>query len=100
MGETPPLDHPWSSTVWVVDRVEPPFAVLVARSATVDVLVSDLPLGVAEGDILQGRAGPVWHDARRHRLAELEERMRRLMAPGPRGEHGAPHPNSGQERDK
>lgn len=63
---------------WVVDRVEPPFAVLVDDAGrSLDVPLAHLPQGVGPGDRLAGPRGPRLEgpEPRRARLAGRLERL-------------------------
>lgn len=83
--------------LWVVDRVEGSIAVLIrdGDERTEDVSVRALPAGSREGSLLRvpeldGR--PDWmaavpdEDARRARLREAEEALRRLRRRDPGGD--------------
>ncbi|MCB9545827.1 MAG: DUF3006 domain-containing protein [Myxococcales bacterium] len=65
--------------MWVVDRIEGSFAVIVADGLedTFDVPLAALPPGVQEGDVLLLGADPA---ATAHRRADVEARLRALSA--------------------
>lgn len=72
--------RPLVTTPWTLDRIEPPYAVLISpEGRSVDVPLAALAPGAREGDVLEG----TWlrPDARRRhaRLASLAGRMTRLM---------------------
>lgn len=84
--------------IWVLDRVEPPVAVLIADDdeRQVDVPLERLPAGVGAGAVLRvpvtdtGR--PLWEAAtadeelRRARLREAEAALARLRRRDPGGD--------------
>ena len=75
---------------WMLDRVEPPWAVLIhADGTTLEVPVTELPPGVREGDVLASPLGPVDRAATRSRRARNADRLRRLTR------RQAPTPGSG-----
>lgn len=65
---------------WTVDRLEPPWAVLVPdEGETVEVLITTLPEGTREGDRLAGVAGPRINDGGAA-AAQVAQRVARLTA--------------------
>ena len=83
--------------IWVVDRVNPPLAVLAADDDeyAVDVPLARLPAGVREGSVLRvphsGRepqwdAAEVDEELRRARLHEAEAALERLRRRDPGGD--------------
>ena len=86
-----------ATRIWVVDRVEPPVAVLVADDdeRQVDVPLSRLPTGARAGAVLrvpEADDGPDWEAARvdeelrRARLQEAEAALERLRRRDPGGD--------------
>ena len=83
--------------IWVVDRVEPPMAVVVADDdeRQVDVPLAGLPAGARAGAVLrvpETDEGPDWEAARvdeelrRARLQEAEAALDRLRRRDPGGD--------------
>ena len=83
--------------IWVVDRVEPPVAVLIADDdeRQVDVPLRQLPDGIRPGSVLRvpvTDTGPLWEAAtayeelRRARLREAEAALARLRRRDPGGD--------------
>ena len=83
--------------IWVVDRIESGIAVLVRDDDALseDVPMAVLPPGVTEGIVLrvpEVRGQPTWRssvvdgDARRERLGEMEEVLKRLRNRDPGGD--------------
>lgn len=67
----------WS---WSFDRVEPPYAVMIAaQGLEVDVLISTLPRGARPGDMLLTPWGPVLGDREAERAA-LHDRLSKIVA--------------------
>lgn len=86
-----------ATRIWVVDRVEPPVAVVVADDddRQVDVPLARLPAGVRAGAVLrvpQEDDVPAWEAARvdeelrRARLQEAEAALQRLRRRDPGGD--------------
>jgi hypothetical protein len=84
-------------SVWVVDRVEGRFAVLIedGTGAVLRVERGDLPESAREGDVLRvplGPAGPDWRQAAadesltRERLEEARAHLERLRRRDPGGD--------------
>ena len=83
--------------IWVVDRVEPPVAVVVADDdeRQVDVPLASLPAGVRAGAVLrvpEEDKAPLWEaakvdeDLRRVRMREAEAALDRLRRRDPGGD--------------
>ncbi len=83
--------------IWVVDRVEPPVAVVVADDdeRQVDVPLASLPAGVRAGTVLrvpEEDEAPLWEAAkvdeelRRVRMREAEAALDRLRRRDPGGD--------------
>lgn len=83
--------------IWVVDRVEPPVAVLIADDdeRQMDVPLRRLPAGLQSGAVLRvpmSDTGPHWEGAtadeelRRARLREAEAALARLRRRDPGGD--------------
>ena len=90
-GENP------ATRIWVLDRVEPPVAVLIADDdeGQVDVPLRRLPAGLQAGAVLRvpvTDTGPLWEAAtadeelRRARLREAEAALARLRRRDPGGD--------------
>lgn len=58
--------------MWIVDRIEGPFAIISAEGLedTFDVPLAALPAGVQEGDVLILGADPQATEARRQRITD------------------------------
>jgi len=86
-----------SERIWVVDRVETGFAVLVAddNQQTIDVPVNLLPQRAKEGSVLlvpEQVGGPAWsssrldEERRKYRLREAEAALSELRKRDPGGD--------------
>lgn len=85
----PPAATPAAPAGYDLDRIEPPYAVLIdPTGATHDVPLAALPPGVRPGDRLATLRGPVIAD-REARAARLAARLARLASPDRVG-HGEP----------
>ncbi len=70
---------------WMLDRVEPPWAVLIHQDGTVlEVAIDELPPGIREGDVLESPRGPVDRVQTSARRARNAARLRRLIRANPR----------------
>ena len=96
-GEGREIGEGGKTRIWVVDRVNPPLAVLVAddHQNAVDVPLARLPAGVREGSVLrvphsdgepQWDAAEVDEELRRARLNEAEAALARLRRRDPGGD--------------
>ncbi len=86
-----------ATRIWVVDRVEPPVAVVVAddNERQVDVPLARLPVGVRAGAVLrvpEAEGVPDWgaasvdEELRRARMQEAEAALDRLRRRDPGGD--------------
>jgi hypothetical protein len=96
-GRGPGAREDPANRIWVVDRVEPPVAVLIGDDdeRQVDVPLRRLPAGLRAGAVLRvpvTDAGPLWEAAtadeelRRARLQDAEAALARLRRRDPGGD--------------
>lgn len=71
--------------MYSIDRIEGSYAVLEQDGAVLEIMISELPEGVREGDMLE-RTSEGWelrHDAADERRRLLAERRRQLLGRQP-----------------